>query len=359
MRFPMILAASLLLATSVFAQGCVADTGEVEGEEAALTSAKTLAKGVAYPSGLAVTGGHVYFGSNKFIASGDPDLDQQNAYWTGKFSRVPVGGGRAELVTDVGPITNVRAAGGRVYYTMSDACWITSVDPARLGTTKTVYDDADCTGEGPGTVSGFEIAGESLVIVRVDGKILKGKLDGTGMRQLAEIRVGDWGDVVDSQVVAGNNLFVLTQRGHSTNAGATIPQVLYRIALDTGRSTKVTELTSAPSHLVSDGNNVYYATEGTTVMGIAGGVGAPKVVAEGLGQIIDLAADGTNLFIADSKRGSIYVVKNAPTAPQKQKKLVAAKGIQALTASGGTVYFGTHVIENNKYAGILGSVTFQ
>jgi hypothetical protein len=192
--------------------------------------------------------------------------------------------------------------------------------------------------------------------VRTDGKIMKGALDGSGMRQLAEIRIGDWGDLVESQAVAGGNLFVLTRAGLTTGSNRQVPQALYRIALDTGRSSKLLDFDAPPSNLVSDGKNLFYSVGGTKVMGLIGGAATPKVVAEGLGQVTDLAADGTNVFVADSKRGAVYFVRNAATAPQKQKKLVAAKGIQALTVSGGTVFFGTHVIEHNKYAGVLASV---
>ena len=96
-------AAILVTALATTLGGCAADDGAtalVGGDEAALTEAKTLAHGVTNPSGMTVAGNHIYFGSNHFVASGDPELDQEYAYWEGKYARVPLTGSPPPPVRD-------------------------------------------------------------------------------------------------------------------------------------------------------------------------------------------------------------------------------------------------------------------
>jgi hypothetical protein len=88
----------------------------------------------------------------------------------------------------------------------------------------------------------------------------------------------------------------------------------------------------------------------------AGGNAARKV-GDGFGQIIDLASDGTNVFVADAGRGAIYLLADATSAaPKPRKKLANARGITTLIVAGGSVFYGSQLVENRKAAGVIASI---
>lgn len=343
------------LAAGTLVIGCSsADSSDVEAaDEQALTTAKTLAKGISSPTGLAVTSTHVYFGSNQFIASGDPELDQQMAYWEGKYSRVKISGGKRELVTDVGPITNVRTVGSKLYFRMSSGCWISSVDTtAETVEVKPVYSLDECDEYG---ITDFEVTDEALVVVNFDGPILRGKSSGTDMKQIADLTIGNVAPFFDTAVLADGALIVLSSRSLFDDDNHQLPQSLYRVNIEDGTVAKLFDVATPPSNLVSDGKNVFWSENGTDIVMLASGSDQPKKIATGLRNIIELVSDGTNVYAADSQRNAIYMIKDALGTPKK-KKLADAKGVQAIAIQGDKLYFGTDAYENNKPAGIIGVI---
>ncbi|WP_146646749.1 hypothetical protein [Labilithrix luteola] len=342
------------LAAGTLAIGCSAESSDVEAaDEQALTTAKTLTKGISSPTGLAVTSTHVYFGSNHFVASGDPELDQQMAYWEGKYSRVGISGGRREVVTDIGPITNVRTVGSKLYFRMSGGCWISAVDTtAATIEVKPVYTQSDCGEYG---LTDFEVTNDALVVLNFDGPILRGKPSGSDMTQIADLRIGTTAPFFDAAVLADGALYVLSTRSLFDNQNHSIPQALYRVGVEDGVVTKLFDVTSSPSNVVSDGKNVFWTEKGTDIVALAAGSNQPKTIATGLRHVVELAADGTNVYAADSERNAIYVVKDALGTPKK-KKLADAKGVQAIAVDGDKLYFATDAYENNKPAGIIGVI---
>jgi hypothetical protein len=337
--------------------GCTSESTEpdqAQGDEAALTEAKTLAKGVAYPSGLATGGGHVFFGSNKFNASGDPELDQEFAYWSGKFSKVALTGGRPVTVADIGPVTKVRRAGNKLFYGTADGCWISALDVGGSGDGTQVYRDENCEPEWGRGPRGFEIANDKLVVVSEDGTVSVGSLTGANMHKIAEIRVGDSGNVVETHALADDAIAIVTQQHLGQNHDQ--PQQLFRVKLSNGAKTKVLDFAKQPSNFTSDGKNLYWSEEGKSVFVLKAGSSTPELVKDGFAEITSIASDGKNVFVADSKRDAMYVVYDALTAERRQKKLAVAKGLTDMIFADGSLYFGTHVIENRKAAGIIGSV---
>jgi len=358
--------AAAMIAPATLAVAC-ADPGAssedaVAGDEQALTEAKVLAKGVTSPSGLAVAGGHVYFGSNHFVASGDPDLDQQFAYWAGKFSRVPLAGGRQEAVLDHGPIVHVQSVGSKLFYGVAGGCWVgaldTAIGAAGAGATgqSNVYTAAECEPDYESVV-GFGVSGDALIVVHRDGRVVTTPAAGGGApRTITTLRVGDAGDPVGGAVIADGAAWLATD-ALPTNASGPIPAAIHRVDLASGAATKVVDLAKAASDLTTDGKNVYFTDEPTKVLSVTTGSTAATVVADGFGAVIGLAADGGDLFVADSKRGAVYVVGNAGSgAPAARKKLASVKGIQAITAAAGVVYVGSNVIDGRKGAGIIGAI---
>lgn len=347
-------ALALLSLCASFTAACGSDEGSaVESEESALIQTKTIARNVAHPSGLAVLGDQVYFGSNKFWASGDPELDQQFAFWSGKFSRVSVSGGPVETFASVGPITKVRTYQNKVYYAMSDGCWIAARD-ANGAEGSTVYQDENCDpewGQGP---RGFEITHDGrLLVVHEDGTVLAGAHDGRGMKKLGRIRVGNSGNVVQAQVLSDEHLFILTQR----NLGS-VPQSLYKMSLETGRATKVLSFEGAPSFLHSDGSHVFVSEDGTSVSVVRKGTRSVERIATGFGAIADLASAGGKLYVADTKRDAIYEVSDPLTSPRK-RKLAEVKGLVTMIASGEFLYYGTHAVTNGRNVGVIGRVALN
>jgi hypothetical protein len=351
----------LLFLSCVFAPAALGCAASEEHEdamgqgEAALVTPRTLVRDVPYPSGLAVAAGFVYFGANGFVASGDPELDQQFAYWTGKYSRVPISGGRAKTAAEDGPITKVRVSGTKLYYAMAAGCWISRLDAATGDAGTSVYRKDDCEPDWGATPAGFEVAGGKLYVIDSDGTVFAGREDGAAMRKIGEVRVGDHAGVVDSHAFADGFIYIVTQR-NLTSGRRVLPQSLFKIPASGGAPEKVFDFPSAPSSVVSDGRSVYYSLNDTEIFAVRPGATQPEKVAEGLGNIVDLAADGGNLYVADAKRGAVYVVRDAATAPKGQEKLANAAGVTTLTAKDGVVYFGTHVVEARKPAGIIGSI---
>lgn len=343
------------VAAGTLAIGCSsADSSDVEAaDEQALTTPKTLTKGISSPSGLTVTSSHVYFGSNQFIASGDPELDQEMAYWQGKYSRVKIGGGKRELVADVGPITNVRTVGSKLYFRMAGGCWISAVDTtAATPEVKSVYSLDACDEYG---ITDFEVTDEALVVVSFDGPILRGKSSGTDMKQIADLKIGNVAPFFDTAVLADGALIVLSSRSTFDNDNHQLPQSLYRVNIEDGTVTKLFDVATPPSNLVSDGKNVFWSENGTDIVALASGSDQPKKIATGLRSIVELVSDGTNVYAADSQRNAIYVIKDALGTP-KQKKLAEAKGVQTIAVQGDKLYFATDAYEGNKAAGIVGVI---
>ncbi len=335
-----------------FGVGCAAENEEAPAAsgEAALVETRTLVEGIEHPSGLAVANGYLYYGQNEFVASGDPELDQEFAYWTGIFSRVPVGGGRAKKIADDGPITKVRVSGTKVYYAMASGCWISQLDARTTSSGSSVYHKDNCEPDWGAIPAGFEIAGGKLIVVDSSGDVVAGALDGSGMQKIGQVRLGDRGDVVDSHALADGKVFLITQ-----SDGTAKPQSLYSLPVSGGRATKVLDFPSKPQNLTSDGKNLYFSADGTKVFTLRAGKRQPELVAEGFGTVGRLAADASNVYVADTKRDAIYMVRDAATSPKRAEKLAEASGLDEIIVDQGVVYFGTH-LDGRRNGGRIGSL---
>lgn len=347
---------TVLATTSAPMLGCSADVAPVEADEQALTEAKVLARGITSPSGLAVAGNHIYFGSNTFVASGDAELDQEFAYWEGKFARVPLTGGRQELVADVGPISLVKASGAMLYYAMPQGCWIGKLDTAKAGAPKPqgIYQYEACETDTGRGIQHFDIADRAIYIVEDDGKIVRTDLNGKNAKSIGQSLVSGWGGTVASAALGRDAMFIATN-----TSGA--PPAIYRVALDTGRASKVMQTGKTIYDLETDGENLFWAAEDGSIRRLREGATADETIATGFGSIVDMAIDGTNVFVADAQRGAVYIVADAAGravggAPKAKKKLAAVRGINELTVAKGIVYVGSNVVEGRKALGVIAAI---
>lgn len=354
MRTLLFLSALTLSLSSLASMGCTSEVADADdsGTEDALNGAgaKVLVRNVEHPGGLAVTGEHVYFSQNHFVASGDPELDQQMAYWEGKFARVPLTGGAREKLSDSG-IVKVRQSGKQLFGATGDSCWAVSFDTsAAHPTAKSTYTLDDCEEYG---LVGFEATDSKFAALAPDGGLMVGALDGSGMRKVGTFKAGNVIPFIEGETLAGSRFFVLTSRDFEGR----LKQAILSMPLSGGTQTKVVEFDAAdpqPKNLSSDGKNVYYS-QGNKVFMLAGGAGTPTQLSDNFGSVDALVSDGTNLVVEDDKRGALYAIKNAATAP-KQVKVLAVKKVEAVTAAAGKIYFGTHVVSNRKYTGVIASI---
>lgn len=353
MRLASILILSSLVATPLLTgcSGSSVDAPPASGEEQDLVKSKVLVRNVSSPSGLIAAGGYVYFGANKFVASGDPELDQQFAYWTGKFSRVPVAGGAREIVEDLGPIARVQRAGTKLLYGRPDGCWINSIEAAgAVKSSKEIYREEECDPEVVSGIAGFNVADDKLVIAHYDGEILVGSPSGAGVKKVGAVKIGDWGDIVSDFAVADGNAFILT-RANIDNR----PVAIHKVALATGKDSKVVDFETRPSALHSDGKNLYIV-DGANVLLLTPGSSTPKTIASGFENIAALASDGKDLFVADFKLGAIFQIVDATGGAPTKRKLASVKDIQELSVSEGTLYYGSGSVENRKPSGVIGAL---
>lgn len=319
---------------------------------------KTHARNVEHPAGLVVTDSHVYFSANHFVASGEPELDQQFAYWQGKYSRVALGGGRREKVSDAG-LTRVRMAGKKLFVATGSSCWISVMDTSEAEPSqKGIYTDEDCTGEGGGEPAGFEVTDDKFAVVREGGELMVGKHDGTGMRKVGEFKFADYAGFISQTALADDHVFVITHKNFTdSRTNRVLPQTIFSLPLSGGTPKTVLEFPAADAlaeNLISDGKNLYF-TQGKKVMALKSGASEATMLDDDFGGVYDLAADGKNVYVADGKRGALYAIKDALTAP-KHVKLADAKGVTSVVASGERLYYGTHAYAGNKPAGVVASL---
>ena len=341
--------------------GTAEDSADAVDEGALATAGKTIVRGLEHPSGLIVTDKHVYFSTNRFIASGEPELDQQFAYWEGKFSRVPLAGGAREKL-DESPISRVRRSGKKLFMATGSSCWISVLDTAAAHPeAKVIYTDEDCTGEGGGEPTAFEATDTKFIVVRENGDVRVGKLDGTAMKKVAEFKFSNYAGFVSAEVLADDKIFVVTYAGFKDAHDKIMPQTIFSVPTSGGTPKTVKEFPVGQrsiENFVSDGKNLYF-TQDQKLFILAAGSNEPKQVDEGFGQIVDLAADGTNVYVADGKRNAIYVVKDAVTNAVPHKKLGDAKGVSSLAVADGKLYYGTHAVDGRKAVGIVGAIDLQ
>ncbi len=349
------------LGAPLLATACATATDasiEAVDEGALATAGKTITRGLQHPAGLVVTDKHVYFSTNRFIASGEPELDQQFAYWDGKYSRVPLAGGARELLEE-SPISRVRRSGKKLFMATGSSCWISVLDTgATPPKSKIIYTDEDCTGEGGGEPTAFEVTDNKFIVVRHDGEVRVGKLDGTAMRKVATFTFGDYAGFISGEALADDKIFVVTHRGFTGPRGAVLPQTIFSVPISGGAPKTVKKFATdehAVENFVSDGTNIYF-TQNEKLFIVRAGSDDPKPLDEGFGHVTDLAIDGTNVYVADSKRNAIYVVKDVLENPAPHKKLADVKGISSIAVSDGKLFYATHAIDGRKAAGVIGAI---
>ena len=84
--------AALAAITSLALFGC-GDDAPVSSSEDVTAKATTIAKSLEGPGNLTVVTDRLVWSTAHFVASGDPELDQQFAFWQGELWSKPLGSG--------------------------------------------------------------------------------------------------------------------------------------------------------------------------------------------------------------------------------------------------------------------------
>src|SRR5262249_17349840 len=162
-------------------------------------------------------------------------------------------------------------------------CWISAIGVNATGNGDNVFQFSECDPDVGRGVAGFEIAGDKLVVVLSEGEVRVGSLTGQGMHKVGEVRIGDWGDVVDQEALADDTIYIVTQKNLGNN-----PQQLVKVKIGNGQKTKIPNFAKTPSHFKSDGKNLYWTEDNKSVFVLKSGSSAPELVKDGFAEITDL-----------------------------------------------------------------------
>lgn len=286
------------------------DDGAVENAEANLDArfVKTIAKDRAYPDDLVVSGDKVYWSESRQVASGDPDLDQQFAYWTGTLFSYNVARSRApKQLNELGsPLRGAVQVGSAIYLTTASGISKTTAQDLDDGKAwSEVYSDHDHFEiDEEIDVSGSAIDGGRAYVLRDSGDLVSVKLDGS-----------DFQKHLQSEHYASNLVVKDGRALWVTNSANPNERILWRANL-TAQRPRAAEVARARelSRLVLDGDDVLYGVPSGFGQTNTGGVyrvkaasGSPELVVPGLDTVYGIAPDEGRLFVG-AKRGTVEAV---------------------------------------------------
>src|SRR6185436_5034872 len=170
---------SLLLMAAPITMGCVADSADAD-EADATANATTVVKSLEGPGGLAVVGDQLIYSTAHFVASGDPELDQEFAYWTGELNVRPLDGGKKTKLGDTaGAVWNVLVRQGSILVLDSGYNGITKY-AMPSGKESDFYNDYSHFGdEGESqTLGGVAAEGGDVFVTRAGSEVMRMQSDG-------------------------------------------------------------------------------------------------------------------------------------------------------------------------------------
>jgi hypothetical protein len=355
---PLALVLAAVLAVPAFV-ACSAGEGEdATIEEANLDArhVKTLAKDRPYPGDMIVAGSKVYWSESRQVASGDPDLDQQFAYWTGTLYSYDVGRSRTpkELNQLGSPLRGAVQVGSAIYLTTASGVAKTTAEDLDLGKAwKEIYSDHNhFEVDEEIDVAASSIDGGRAYVLRDSGDVVSVKLDGSDFQK----------HLVSEQYAS--NLVVKDGRAlWVTNSANPNERVLWRANL-TAQRPRATEVARARefSRLVLDGDDVLYGvrsgfgqTNTGAVYRVKAAAGAPEVIVPGLDEVYGITPDTDRLFLG-VKRGTVeavYTVGRASLGANAQlKKVHDVKVARDIVVTNDAVFVASSALDGrNRYAG--------
>ena len=313
--------------------------GESTAADLSGSSAKVLAKDLPYPGDLTFANGKLYWSQAVQVASGDPELDQQFAYWTGSMwsFNVTHSSNAKKLAELPSPVKKITTAGDTIWITQAGfVSKTTAEDLDAKREWKTVYQDVshfDIDEEEE--IASSAIANGRVYVLRTTGEIVSVKTDGS-----------DFQKHVKSSAYA-SNLFVSGDYGLWVTASDDQPyeRAVFQANLSSAspRPKRIATIHDSATAFVQDGDTVYFGTQskpnepaGGAIMKMKlGSNAAPEPVVQGLAHTRAVALDGDQLLFT-GKKGAVEGLFSVPRSnlgaePKSVYKLKAAADILSTT----------------------------
>jgi hypothetical protein len=314
---------------------------------------KVLAKDRAYPGEMVFAEGKLYWSEAHFVASGDPELDQQFAYWTGEFFSFNVSRSHdPKQVTQFGsPLRAMQVIDGTAYMTTAGA--VTRAPLAQLDTPdswKAVYQDYDHFEIDENVdVTASAIDGGRIYVTRTSGDLASVKLDGSDFKKLLKS-----GSYAGDLAVSGGTAFWTsssddpnTRTLWKANVAASRPE-----AIKVGQVREI-------SSMVATSNGVLYALPNKpgqpgAIMRL-GSNGSPEVAVPGIEWVNKIVVDGDALLFT-AKIGSAEGLFRIPQAElganaQPKKLYTLTRASDILPTADAVFVTSTGLDGRNRYDG--------
>lgn len=336
--------ALLLALTAAALPACAgADDAAAEGsdqvEENLASGATRIAKGLGGPSNLQIVNGTLFYSTSHLVASGDPELDQQMAYWTGETWMKPLAGGAKKRLGEGGVMEAVSTGKSVVYI------WEGAFNVQRValpgGTSKNIFHVTDMSEDPYGPISAIAYGAGRAFIGQDDGTIISINTDGGDQKTfITTPRHGDYAEPISKIVVAGDQLVWATSQ--DTNTGSKYRLFRAPLAGTTHTATSLGDYTQSVSALATDGSSAYAAMrdrDGGYILRLplAGSTETSKLISDIAPN--NLVMDAAGLFYSVYGKG-IYLVPKASLGATNaaSKRVYADKNVSSFALSDKDLY---------------------
>jgi hypothetical protein len=290
------------------------------------------------------------------VASGDPELDQQFAYWTGEWFSFNVSRSQnPKQVAQLGsPVRALKVEGGDAFMTTAGA--VNRIHLADLGTPdawKAVYQDYEHFEiQEDVDISTSAIDGGRLYVLRTSGELVSTKLDGSDFKK--HVSKGSYGG---NLAVSNGTAF------WTTGSDQPYERALYKANVGAAQA-EATEVARVKdiSGMVSTADGALYAVAAKNnepgsgaIMRIKSSGGAPEVAVPGIDSASSIVIDGDAvLFTAKigSAEGLFRIAQSELGANAQPKKLYSLTRAAAILPTADAVFLtSTGVDGRNHYDG--------
>jgi hypothetical protein len=236
--------------------GCAAPTVGEESDDVT-SGAKRMLSGLKNPDNLFVLGDRLLYSQASFVASGDPELDQEFAYWTGELWSVALSGGKGKKFAETnGAVREVVGLGNDVLVVDSGYNGVTRINAA--GKSTDFYNDYTNFKDEDGdwaSVGGIAVGKGAVYITRMQGgEVVRTDTKGGAVTTFAKPPKAGWLEMGEQVLAAGDTVFWSGEL--QGTQGSTFK--LYRATLSGSYKTLATFKGEIES-LATDGTNVFIA----------------------------------------------------------------------------------------------------
>lgn len=341
--------------------GCAADEPSTDGAAGASAdlsagTGKVLAKDLPYPSDLTLADGKLYWTQSVQVASGDPELDQEFAYWTGSIwsFNVTHSTNPKKLAEPASLVKKMTTIGNTIWITQPGfVSKTTAADLDAKKEWKSVYQDVDHFEiNEEEEVASSAIANGRVYVLRTTGEIVSVKTDGS-----------DFKSHLKSKSYA-SNLFVSGDYALWVTASDNQPyeRAVFQANLGAAHPTakQIALVHESATAFVQDGDYVYFGTQskpnetGGAIMKLKlGSSTAPEAVVKGLSSTSSVVLDGDQLLFT-GKKGTVEGLFSVPKSNMgaEPKSVYKLKGASDILATPDSIYLTSTALDaTNHYDG--------